>query len=1275
MRPQAGGFGTQLVVPVPKPKAKTNPILSARRQGHGTVEVNLMELIKRDGEPDSSSDGSHHGGHGHHKGRRGGFKENVKDWDEGVEVGKRASLCVDQGSMMERTFKMNQMGVGLDDNVDPEFERKRRSKMDAEEISLDTEELERLEEWARIRELRRQRLRKFIRCWWYCLKCLLRLLWDTFVEPLLRKKEKEMLKRNAWVTLPNRPARLHRLRQKRKELQAKIRGIERREKGWMIKIWWHSFQRGLGHTWKDLWYFLYENVLSRVDASSGLPARLLETWEFKEKVHDGPHGWVFKALDRQGNRVAVKIRDKSRGHVMQLPLDIAIKTLRKEGVTKRLSLQQVLIRLGLASPLKHPYLVEVHAIMDNQEFFVEVVEWCTGGSLSEMLEDMDQQLDEWEACRVFTQILAGLRFLHHRRLVHRDVRLCQVLLTKGGRSFDVKLGDFWCIARIRKNRGFLTSTNMPGDVATLAPEVIKTGEWTDKADIWSAGCMLFEMLYGHPPYGGEGEALVQRICTLDAEFDGLCESVSDNGKDLLRQMLRRKVSIRPSTKDCLKHKWIYEFSMDQKDRGIKGAEHKIRKVKVDGKQPPARRGMSVDNLLSAKTGMFNAGFCTFMGATQCQMDFEIGGPEDWQMYWLSSILVSFWGTHDNPHGVTLYAALRANGVHSEITRIKVGSPDETEARLVANKPIRYLRLSFRENFGGIYGIAIRKLTFYGYEVRPIPILANLDKCLYTKGAESWWHTEDLKETDVNKEVHKSLRSWLIKGARVVGTGQRYMKYRDIYSGPEHTTTSVGVYIHLEPGMNLIAATLALRYAAHSEPQQTPPRLRIAVETQDAKIVIFHSGDLVSHRVNRTKDVLPKGYDDLPPVYSGEFSIPTDEPFLLEVQFENNSGYVHIPIDFGLTFYHVPDVPTPCSESDEEHNQQEMAAMVVARGRRTGDIGDVDAIANFVEEKKKKEEEEKKARRTDMDLFDEEKQSSHFESDQYEEVLHRDLKDLQDHVTFGAWGASDFDAGDIPPWQPASKKSVLKGEEVKSKEEPGWWEIPSTPSSSSGSEEEHAIVEEVVDEHEDEYESGEEEAADEFADILHDASEEGSYETGTTGRAAPTDASTKAPSSRADGEGGPDAWGGERRPTHTEKDAWFDELEEEKKRKTAAVDKATQVKRARQEDQSMKGQARAAAREQRREERAEARRKWLLENMAEVQNVDDVNERAVHFAARARLKLENFVQAAQNFEMPQPAENPEDDTLIGRLLVRPLSEKQKQLTEKCVSVEREPTEQV
>jgi len=784
------------------------------------------------------------------------------------------------------------------------------------------------------------------------------------------------------------------------------------------------------------------------DKRTGLPSRLIETWRFVRLVREAKHGYLYEAIDPSGKMVAVVVRDKSLGHVVQLPLERAANVLRHYMVPRRSFLGRLLIWFGIRQQFVHKGAVKLYAVFDNAEFYVEVSEYLRGGSLDVYIDNRTKPLDEYTACHIFTQLLLALKYLHSHRLMHRDVRLAQVLLVDAGKEDpDVKLSDFWCVARIPRSR-VLVDRARAVDVSTSAAEVVKTGDWSDKSDIWSAGCILFQLLYGHPPFGGEGNALLERICTQDPEFDMLCGRASDHAVDLLKLLLHRQPFSRPTAKAALEHRWFSLFTGRKPEKLRSTEPHRIVNVSICGNAPMSRLGMPAKNLICAEVGMLNAGFCTYPGSTTCSLELKVGEGEEEgvgvkEMYFVSQIVVSLWGNEDNPRDISVQAKLRLDGAYFTIASSRIEAVDTTEVSIDIKKPLMYVRIRFNGNFGGVHGLALRKIRFYGFEICSVPVIADLDKVAFLRGAHVHRHAE-VNESQIRQGmVHPSLRRDLKKGNRIPGTGAYYQEYRDVHSGPQHTTTVTGMLVPPLPeaGLRATFASWSLRYASECGKNLEPPKVSILKEQEgdgaQGKLVLFTSDELHDSEV-KPEEVVSKGYALHRPMYLDDIRIPLDKEMGIEVAVSNNSGYCHFPSDFGLTFYYIPELPPFDEEVDPSTRRRKLGinadevkasnlvdsavAPVLVLGVETmggacvvDNLQDTDSPRTTRDIQTTLTPAEAPAADGDEDYVEETVADQHIEAE-----LKDDMEHLNTTFQFGKWGGrSDFTRSDYAIWNPNS----------------------------------------------------------------------------------------------------------------------------------------------------------------------------------------------------------------------------------------------------------------
>ncbi len=207
----------------------------------------------------------------------------------------------------------------------------------------------------------------------------------------------------------------------------------------------------------------------------------LDDYDLGEVIGAGTVGTIYRATHREtGDLVAIK---KLHTGISQDPL-IRARFKRETVVMER---------------LRHPNIVRSMGggEHDNQLFYV--MELLDGGTVKNLLESKGAL--HWPiVAEIGRQVCSALQFAHNHGVIHRDLKPSNLFLT---RDAEVKLGDFG-IARDLNSSDITSSGMTVGTHAYMAPEQI-TGDdnVSGKADLYSLGCCLYEMLVGHPPFQGE----------------------------------------------------------------------------------------------------------------------------------------------------------------------------------------------------------------------------------------------------------------------------------------------------------------------------------------------------------------------------------------------------------------------------------------------------------------------------------------------------------------------------------------------------------------------------------------------------------------------------------------------------------------------------------------------------------------------------------------------------------------------------------------------------
>ena len=219
---------------------------------------------------------------------------------------------------------------------------------------------------------------------------------------------------------------------------------------------------------------------------------------------------------------------------------VAIKTLTE--VTPELRERFYLeARSGI---LSHQNIVTVYELGEHEEIPFIAMEFIDGDSLEKILR-AQKRVPLLEALSVVEQICAGLGYAHGHGVVHRDVKPANVLVRPDGRVTIVDFG----IARLSDQTRQLTKTDtLLGTFHYISPERLKGEAIDGRADIWSVGVMLYEMLTGELPFKGRDVSALYRV--IHEPYVPLAEYMQDLPKDLsrvLEKALAKQVDNRYAT--------------------------------------------------------------------------------------------------------------------------------------------------------------------------------------------------------------------------------------------------------------------------------------------------------------------------------------------------------------------------------------------------------------------------------------------------------------------------------------------------------------------------------------------------------------------------------------------------------------------------------------------------------------------------------------------------------------------------------------------------------
>uniref|UniRef100_A0A8C3N3R3 Mitogen-activated protein kinase kinase kinase n=1 Tax=Geospiza parvula TaxID=87175 RepID=A0A8C3N3R3_GEOPR len=216
--------------------------------------------------------------------------------------------------------------------------------------------------------------------------------------------------------------------------------------------------------------------------------------------------------------------------------EVAIKKVRDQNETDIKHLRK----------LKHPNIIAFKGVCTQAPCYCIIMEYCAHGQLYEVLRAgrkvTPRLLVDWS-----TGIASGMNYLHLHKIIHRDLKSPNVLVTH---TDAVKISDFGTSKELSDKS---TKMSFAGTVAWMAPEVIRNEPVSEKVDIWSFGVVLWELLTGEIPYKDvDSSAIIWGVGSNSLHLP-VPSTCPDGFKILMKQTWQSKPRNRPSFRQTLMH--------------------------------------------------------------------------------------------------------------------------------------------------------------------------------------------------------------------------------------------------------------------------------------------------------------------------------------------------------------------------------------------------------------------------------------------------------------------------------------------------------------------------------------------------------------------------------------------------------------------------------------------------------------------------------------------------------------------------------------------------
>ena len=258
-----------------------------------------------------------------------------------------------------------------------------------------------------------------------------------------------------------------------------------------------------------------------------------------DELGTGSYGIVYKVIKKSKTSTD---NDNNIYVIKQIPL---------YGLTPS-EIKEVKTEANILSEIKSIYVVKFFDSFVEDNNLNIVMEYCDGGDLEQLINDKKKfPLDEDLIWKIFIQITLGLTAIHNLKILHRDLKTSNIFLTK---DLNVKIGDMGVAKKL--SRGNFAKTII-GTPYYLSPEICEEKPYNEKSDVWTLGCILYELCTFNHPFNAKSQgALVLKI--LNGTPAPIRKNYSENLQKLINLILEKNLYKRPSCKTILKLPYVIE---------------------------------------------------------------------------------------------------------------------------------------------------------------------------------------------------------------------------------------------------------------------------------------------------------------------------------------------------------------------------------------------------------------------------------------------------------------------------------------------------------------------------------------------------------------------------------------------------------------------------------------------------------------------------------------------------------------------------------------------
>ncbi|KAK3096801.1 hypothetical protein FSP39_003437 [Pinctada imbricata] len=267
-----------------------------------------------------------------------------------------------------------------------------------------------------------------------------------------------------------------------------------------------------------------------------------EKYDSGDKIGQGTFGKVFKVKHKEsGVHWAMKVINKEKAG------GPAIKLIERE--------------VAILKRVQHENIITLNEVFETGKKIYLIMELCEGGELADAVKEKGSYPEE-DCKTIMTKLASAISYLHKNDIVHRDIKLENILLSQNPENpsdhLHIKVTDFG----LSVVKGGVGHDNMMQDFCGtpiyMSPEIIDNKSYSQQCDVWAMGVIMYILMSGGPPFKSKDEdSLYDIIKKGEIDFsDKAWVDKPDNAKHLIQKLLLLDPAHRITASEVLHHPWI-----------------------------------------------------------------------------------------------------------------------------------------------------------------------------------------------------------------------------------------------------------------------------------------------------------------------------------------------------------------------------------------------------------------------------------------------------------------------------------------------------------------------------------------------------------------------------------------------------------------------------------------------------------------------------------------------------------------------------------------------